>query len=90
VKSSANSAIPALVLGLAAAAPNLLTLSVVFGRGNAAHAGQRIIDVESTGFRGATCAGALVGALLFTSVVVLSVVYRTRGRKLKQVQTEHL
>jgi hypothetical protein len=81
---------PALVLGLAAAAPNLMTLSVVFGRGNAAHAGQRIMDLESTGFRGATLTGALLGALLFTSVVVLSVMYRTRGRRMRQVQTKHL
>ena len=79
-----------LVLGLAAATPDLLTLTVVFGRGNAAHAGQRIMDVDATGFRGATLVGAVVGALLFTAVVVLNVVYRRRGREVKDMRTEHL
>lgn len=79
-----------LVLGLAAAMPNLLTLTVVFGGGNAAHAGQRIMDVDATGFRGATLVGAVVGALLFTAVVVLNVVYRRRGREMKDMRTEHL
>jgi predicted permease len=79
-----------LVLGLAAAMPNLLTLTVVFGGGNAAHAGQRIMDVDAAGFRGATLVGAVVGALLFTAVVVLNVVYRRRGREMRDMQTDHL
>ena len=39
------------------AAPNLLTLSIVVGTGSAAHAGDRTLDVEAPGFRGATLVG---------------------------------
>jgi hypothetical protein len=79
-----------LVLGLAAAIPNLLTLTVVLGRSSAAHAGQRIMDVDATGFRGATLIGAVAGGLLFTAVVVLHLLYRRRGREVKGMGTEHL
>jgi hypothetical protein len=44
------------------AAPNLLTLGIVLGTGNAAHAGDRILDVEAPAFRGGTLAGALLAA----------------------------
>jgi hypothetical protein len=44
------------------AAPNLLTLGIVLGNGNGAHAGDRILDVEAPAFRGATLAGALIAA----------------------------
>jgi hypothetical protein len=58
----------ALVIALAIAAvlaiPNLLTLGIVIGRGNAAHAGDRILDVEAPAFRGGTLAGALLAAAL--------------------------
>jgi hypothetical protein len=42
------------------AAPNLLTLGIVLGTGNAAHAGDRTLDVEAPAFRGGTLAGALL------------------------------
>ena len=47
----------ALILAL----PNLLTLGVVLGRGNAAHAGERTLDVEAPAFR----TSSLVGAIIF-------------------------
>lgn len=55
------------MLGLAAllAVPNLLTLSIVVGSGNAAHAGERILDVDGPGFRYATAAGALAAVGLW-------------------------
>jgi hypothetical protein len=46
------------------ASPNLLTLSIVVGTGNAAHAGDRTLDVEAPGFRGAALVGALAAAAL--------------------------
>jgi MFS family permease len=56
------------------AMPNLLTLGIVVGTGNAAHAGERTLDVEAPGFRAATLAGVisaagvfLVGGYLLTS-----------------------
>jgi hypothetical protein len=52
------------VLGVAVAlaAPNLMTLGIAVGTGSGAHAGDRILDVEAPGFRGATLAGALIAA----------------------------
>jgi hypothetical protein len=51
-----------LVVGLAVASPNLLTLGIVLGSGSGAHAGDRILDVEAPGFRAATLVGALAAA----------------------------
>jgi hypothetical protein len=42
------------------ALPNLFTLGIVFGRNNAAHAGDRTLDVQAPGFRGASLGGALL------------------------------
>ncbi len=50
----------ALVVALLIASPNLLTLGIVVGTGNGAHAGDRILDVEAPAFRGGTLAGALL------------------------------
>jgi hypothetical protein len=73
----------ALVMGIAFAVllaiPNLLTLGIVLGVGNAAHAGDRILDVEAPAFRGASLAGALVAVGIATFVGYL-VVSRARAR----------
>jgi hypothetical protein len=50
----------AAVLAVLLAIPNLMTLGIVLGTGNAAHAGERTMDVEAPAFRGATLAGALI------------------------------
>jgi hypothetical protein len=50
----------AIVLAL----PNLFTLGIVAGRGNAAHAGERTLDVEAPGFRNGTGVGAVLAALV--------------------------
>lgn len=52
----------AVVLGFALllALPNLFTLGIVLGRNDGAHAGDRTLDVEAPGFRGASLAGALL------------------------------
>ena len=42
------------------ALPNLMTLGIVLGPGSGAHAGDRTLDVEAPGFRGATLGGALL------------------------------
>jgi MFS family permease len=46
------------------AAPNLLTLGIVIGNGNAAHAGERTLDVDAPGYRDATLAGVLSAVLI--------------------------
>jgi hypothetical protein len=67
----------ALAVAIVVALPNLMTLGIVLGRGNAAHAGDRILDVEAPAFRGGTLAGALlaVGLLAFVAYLLVS-----RGR----------
>ena len=54
------------------AIPNLATLGVVLGNGNAAHAGERIFDTEAPGFRGGTLIGAVVGLALMAWIVWLA------------------
>jgi zinc transporter ZupT len=54
----------ALVLAL----PNLFTLGIVVGTGNAAHAGERTLDVDAPGFRGGMLAGAILAALALLGV----------------------
>ncbi|MFE9630672.1 hypothetical protein [Streptomyces sp. NPDC006463] len=68
----------AVVLALA----NLWTLSVVVGAGGAAHAGQRVMDVEAPWFRGATPAGAIVSVVAFAGFVAYT---RRRDRPDKRV-----
>ena len=71
----------AAVLALLFALPNLMTLSV-------AHAGERIMDVEAPGFRGASLIGAIIAALVFVGVVVLTIQYRRRGRQLAKARAQ--
>ena len=68
-----------LVLGVALliAAPNLLTLSIVLGVGNASHAGERTLDVEAPGFRASSLIGAVCASL---ALVALALLLRSRRR----------
>jgi hypothetical protein len=66
-------------IALVLAIPNLMTLGIVLGRGNAAHAGERILDVEAPAFRGASLAGALI-ALGMTGFVAFLMMSRRRAR----------
>lgn len=59
--------------------PNLMTLSVVLGGNNAAHAGQRIMDVNAPAFRGACLVGAIIAV-----VPVLFVIRRRTQRHWKR------
>jgi MFS family permease len=47
------------------ATPNLLTLGIVFGSGKGAHAGERTLDVDAPGFRGASLGGAIAAVIAF-------------------------
>jgi glucan phosphoethanolaminetransferase (alkaline phosphatase superfamily) len=58
----------AVLVGVVLALPNLMTLSIVVGRGNAAHAGDRTLDVDAPAFRGASLVGAIVAGLLLVFV----------------------
>ncbi|QBJ97300.1 hypothetical protein ERC79_16125 [Rhodococcus sp. ABRD24] len=80
--------IAALALGVVAAIPNLLTLTVVLGGSSAAHAGERTLDVDAPGFRGASLAGAIIGAAVFAVAVVLHTRYRKRGKELTELRSD--
>jgi hypothetical protein len=70
----------ALAFAVLLAIPNLLTLGIVLGAGNAAHAGDRILDVEAPAFRGASLGGALIAGALIGLIGYL-VVERRRARR---------
>ena len=61
------------------AAPNLIVAGIVWGTGNAAHAGERTLDVDGPGFRGAVLAGVILGVLIFLAWMWL-VLSRRRDR----------
>ncbi len=63
----------AIVLAL----PNLLTLGIVLGNSNAAHAGERTLDVEAPDFRASSLIGAIVGV---SAVVALRYLMASRRR----------
>lgn len=77
-----------LILGIVIAIPNLLTLTVVLGTSNAAHAGERTMDVDAPGFRGASLWGAIIGVLVFAAVLFLQRRYRKRGEELTKLRND--
>lgn len=72
-----------LLVAVVLAAPNWFTLSIVVGAGSAAHAGERILDVDAPGFRVASAIGA-VGAVAL--VVILTVTGALAHRRRRQVR----
>ncbi|EOM76164.1 hypothetical protein [Rhodococcus rhodnii] len=74
------------VLGVALAVPNLLTLTVVLGGGNGAHAGQRIFDVEAPGFRAASLWGAIIAVVVAIALALFVWRYRRRGSELRRTR----
>jgi hypothetical protein len=65
-----------LALVVVTAAPNLMTLFIVVGRSDAAHAGERTLDVDAPGFRVWSLVGAIAGGAATFGLVYL---VRTRG-----------
>jgi MFS family permease len=63
------------------ALPNLMTLGIVLGTGSAAHAGERILDVEGPNFRAFSLVGAIIGAAAVVGVRYLMLSRRrAKGR----------
>ncbi len=76
------------VLATLFAIPNLLTLGIALGTSSAAHAGERILDVDGPAFRGGTAWGAVIGGVVAAVIVTMSVLYRRRGDQLKQFRAK--
>jgi hypothetical protein len=70
------------------ATPNLFLLGIVLGNGNASHAGERILDVEGPGFRGASVIGAILAALAFVAIVYLASSRRASRKKADKLRDE--
>jgi hypothetical protein len=76
------------LVAIALAAPNWLTLSVVAGNSNAAHAGERIMDVDAPGFRAATLVGAIIGAVLVIGFTAATMRLRSRRNEVRRLKHE--
>lgn len=66
-----------LALATVVSLPNLMTLGIVMGQGNGAHAGERILDVDGPGFRAASAFGAAGAAVVFIAGIGFAV-WRSR------------
>lgn len=76
------------VVAVVLAAPNWLTLAVVAGTSNAAHAGERIMDVDAPSFRGGTLVGAIIGALLAALITAASMRLKRRKIEVEKLKGE--
>lgn len=76
------------IIALALAAPNWLTLGVVASNSKAAHAGERIFDVDAPGFRWATLIGVGVGALMAVLLSGTSMLMSHRRRQVKDLKEQ--
>lgn len=83
LRRSVRRALVFVVLAVLLAAPNLATLGIVVGSGNAAHAGERTLDVDGPGFRGGSLVGAVIGVAAFIAVEWL-LISRRRDRSRAQ------
>jgi hypothetical protein len=77
-----------LVAAAVLALPNLLTLGVVVGNGSAAHAAERVLDVEAPAFRAWTLTGAIFSALLAGGAFALMASGRRNRHKVKELKAE--
>ncbi len=75
-----------LAVAVLLAVPNWLTLAVVAGNSKAAHAGERIFDVDAPGFRVATAFGAIGGAVVALLLVAASMRLSRRRRQVKDLK----
>lgn len=77
-----------LVLALAVASPNLMTLGIYLNSSSAARKAQLTIDTTATWFPSWTVIGAVLGVLLFAGIAVFWHMWRSRGRKMKALKQD--
>jgi MFS family permease len=68
-----KTALVLVAVAIVLAAPNLMTLGIVLGGGNAAHAGERTLDVEAPDFRTSSLIGAVVALAALGGIAYLIV-----------------
>ncbi len=76
------------LFALVLAAPNWLTLAVVLGTSKAAHAGERIMDVDAPNFRAGTLIGACIGAAAAIALTATSLWMTRRKNQVKRLKGE--
>lgn len=76
------------LLAFVLAAPNWLTLAVVVANSNAAHAGERIFDVEAPGFRRASAIGVGVGGVIAIAMSGTSIAMSRKRRQVKDLKEQ--
>ena len=77
-----------LVVVALTATPNLMTLGIVTGSSNGAHAGDRILDVDGPGFRLWSLIGAILGVIAVIGVWYLARSRRTSRRRASEYRDE--
>ena len=76
------------VVAVLLATPNLLTLGIVLGSGKGAHAGERTLDVDAPGFRGASLGGAIAAVVAFVLWEYLRYSRRRARSELRELRAE--
>lgn len=74
-----------LTVALALALPNIATLSIHFGSGDSAHAGQRIFDVDAPGIIVGTYVGVGIGVAVFLLLTVWGLIRWNDKRKTRKL-----
>lgn len=87
-RSSWRRAFVTLVVAALAASPNLLTLGIVIGDGSAAHAGERILDVDGPGFRGGTLVGTIIGVIVAATFAWVAASRRRNKRRVQDLREQ--
>jgi hypothetical protein len=75
-------------LAVLLAIPNLLTLGIVLGSGHGAHAGDRTLDVDAPGFRGASLGGAIAAVVALVLWWYLRYSRRRAQHELSELRAE--
>lgn len=76
------------LIALALATPNWLTLWVVLGSSRSTHAAERTFDVDAPWFQGGSAAGAIVGAVLAVALSGTSMWLKYRKNQVRDLQAE--
>jgi energy-coupling factor transporter transmembrane protein EcfT len=76
------------LLAIVLALPNLMTLGITWGSGSGAHAGQRTLDDQAPGFRGATLAGFIVALALAVLIEIALQVRRRHSAELTALRVD--